>query len=230
MRILVLIASLLLSAPLCAQKADQPFSGALEMGLGWDVPIDFTPDNNILTRKYLGYRLLEIPWRAGFHASKPLNSETCLELGLNFHRRSSSWVSSYEYSQGITTYCLNEHHVLALNCIDFSLKYYKYLTYWKNRELYAFGGIAPVWIMNVPYSSDLTNNSIPEHCFRDVTLAFSAGLSLEKGKFRWKLDLDLAVVSIVNAEYPREIPEEERAWGAKIYPFEVLLCCAYIIR
>jgi hypothetical protein len=177
MRILVLIVCLAFSAPLCAQKADQPFTGALEMGLGWGVPIDFTLDNNIFTRKFLGYRLL-----------------------------------------------------LALNCINFSLKYYKYLTYWKNRELYVFGGVAPVWIINVPFSSDLANNSIPEHYFRNWNLAVAGGLSLEKGKIRWKLDLDLAVVSVVNSEYTREVPEEERARGTKIYPFEVLLCCAYLIR
>jgi hypothetical protein len=230
MRIMILMACLLLSAPLRAQKADQPFTGALEMGLGWGVPIDFTLDNNILTGKYLGYRLLEIPWQAGFHASKSFNAETCLELGLIFHRRSSSWASGTEYTQGNVTLHSDEHHVLAMNCIDFSLKYYKYLTSAKNREMYVFGGIAPVWIINVPYSSDLANNSIPAHCFRNWNMAVAGGVTLENGNIRWKLHFDFALVSVVNSEYAREVPEEERAWGAKIHPFEVLLCCAYRIR
>ncbi|MFH0758714.1 MAG: hypothetical protein V2B15_15605 [Bacteroidota bacterium] len=234
MRILVLIVYLAFSLQLSAQKANQPFSGAIEMGLGWGIPIDFNIDNNILTSKFLGYRLLEIPWQAGIHVSKALGPVSYMELGLVFHERSSSWASSYAYTQGnppgITTHYINEHHVLALDCIDFSLKYYKFLKYGKNRELYAFGGIAPLWVLHVAYADDLNNNSVPRDCFRSWNLAVNGGLALEKGNIRWKLLFDLAVVSVVNSEYARVVPEEERAWGTKIYPFEVLLCCAYLIR
>lgn len=203
------------------------------MGLGWGIPIDFNLDNNILTSKFLGYRILEIPWQAGIHVSKALNPVSYMEMGLVFHERSYSWASNFNYTQGyttITTYYINEHQVLAMNCIDFSMKYYKFLKYWKNRELYAFGGIAPVWVLSVPYADDLNNNSVPRYCFRNWNMAVNGGMALEKENIRWKLHFDLGLVSVVNSEYATQVPEEERAWGTKIYPFEVLLCCAYLIR
>jgi hypothetical protein len=153
-----------------------------------------------------------------------------LKLGLVYHKRSSSWVQSYYYSQGKVTHTVTYHQVLALDCIDFSLKYYSFLKYWKNRELYAFGGIAPVWVVQVPYANDLSNNSVPRYCFRNWNLAMTGGLALEKGKIRWKLHFDLALVSVVNSHYRVEIPEDERAWGPNIFPFEASLCCSYLLR
>lgn len=222
---------MILSAHLHAQKADQHFSGALEFGLGWGHAIDFTLDNNNFTSKYLFERLIDLPKYAGIHTYKPLSHDSYMEFGLVYHYRSSDWIYQRRTYNGFGNYSNGTSHmVLALNCIDFSLKYYKFLNHWKNREVYAFGGIAPVWILNVAYASDLSNNSVPGHCFRNWNLAASGGLTLEKRKIRWKLHFDLALVSVVNSDYKDCVPEDERAWGPYIFPFEALLCCAYLIR
>lgn len=231
MRILVLIICLVTTVPLSAQRANQHFSGALEFGLGWGHVIDFTLDNNNITSKFLFQRLFNLPWMVGIHTQRELSSDSYMEFGLLFHKRSSDWVYQRSIYNEFGSYSYRSTNmVLALNCVDFSMKYYKFLKYWKNRELYAFGGIVPVWVLNVPSSSDLSINSVPQDLFRSWNLALAWGLALEKGNIRWKLHFDLAVISVVNSEYAFEIPEEERAWGPQAYPFEVLLCCAYLIR
>jgi len=222
-----------------AQRSSQHFSGALELGTGWGHVIDFTLDNNNFSGKFLLHRLFALPWQGGIYVSRPLSATSHLEYGMLYHRRSSNWINSHAsahsgnsiYGNRITVYgTATRHEVLAMDCLDFSLKYYKFLNYWKNRELYAFGGISPVWILNIPSGSDLTSNSIPPHCFREWNLALSGGLALEKGNLRWKLNFDLGLASVFNSDYRHEIPEEDRAWGAYAFPLEALVCCAYLIN
>lgn len=222
-----------------AQRSDQHFCGALELGTGWGHVIDFTLANNNFSSKFLFARLFALPWQGGVYVSRPLSALSYIEYGMFYHRRSSDWIYSHTtartgtsiYQNRITTYGTGtRHEVLALDCIDFSLKYYKFLKYWKNRELYAFGGISPVWVLNVAYASDLNTNRIPDHCFRDWNLALTGGLALEKGKLRWKLNFDLCLAPVFNSDYRSEVPKEDRAWGANAFPFEALVCCAYLIR
>ncbi len=228
MRSLGLIVFLGLTATLNAQKINQHFSGALELGAGWGHAIDFTLDNNNLTLVYLVHRLFAIPWQGGIHTSRVLNHDSYLEFGMVYHRRSSDWV--YQRSNNLSgSWTSTTHKVLALDCIDFSLKYYKFLDHWRNRELYAFAGMAPVWVL---HSSgwDLNNNSLPHHHFRNWNLALAGGVALERGNVRWKLKMDLCIVPVANRNYSFEVPEEERAWGPYIFPIEALLCCAYLIH
>jgi len=223
----------LFSGSLSAQISAMHFSGALELGTGWGVPIDFRVDNNIFTTEDLGYRLLALPWRAGLHIQREVNDLSFAEYGMEFHRRQSTWTTSYSHSvryTGTVSYHGLEH--LALNCIDFSLKYYHFLDYLKNRSLYVFGGIAPVWVLNVPYATSMNNNDndTPRDCFRYWNMAVNGGLALERGRSRWKLQLDLCLVSIVTSDYERDVPELDRPWGTCILPFEALVCYAYLIK
>jgi hypothetical protein len=225
----ILFVVLLMCAGLHAQDPKH-FSGALELGAGWGHAVDFTLENNHPTFKYLLPRIVATPWQAGIHVARDLNPVSCLEFGMLYHRRSSDWIWERESISGPVTWTSTSHMVLSFDCIDFSLKYYKFLDYWRNRELYAFGGLSPVWILGVPHASDLVQESVPRHCFRSWNLALEGGLALEKERLRWKLQLDLCLVSVTNGDYVLEVPEEERAWGTRIFPFEALLCCAYLIR
>ena len=87
-----------------------------------------------------------------------------------------------------------------------------------------------MWVLNVPFGTDMNNEHIPEYCFRNWNLAINGGLALERGRNRWKLQLDLCMVSVVTSDYAREVPEEDRAWGKYILPFEALVCYAYLIK
>jgi hypothetical protein len=218
-----------LCTAMAAQIPEQHFSGALELGAGWGHAIDLTLENNHPSLRFPVSRLLHIPWQGGIHVARDLNPVSCLEFGMLYHRRSSDWVYERSYTTGSGTETETSLMVLALDGIDFSLKYYRFLDYRKNRELYVFGGISPVWVLNVPNAADLTIEDVPRRCFRSWNLALQGGLALERKRLRWKLQLDFCLVSVVNGEYILEVPEEERAWGTRIFPFEALLCCAYLI-
>jgi hypothetical protein len=220
---------ILLCAGLHARDPEH-FSGALELGAGWGHAVDFTLENNHPTFKYLLPRIIAIPWQAGIHVARDLDPDSKVEFGMSYHRRSSDWIYERSFITGSATATSTTHMVLGFDCIDFSLKYYRFLDYWQNRELYAFGGLSPVWILGVPHASDLVQESVPRHCFRSWNLALEGGLALERERFRWKLQLDLCLVSVVNGDYALEIPAKERAWGTTVLPFEVLLCCAYLLR
>lgn len=229
-RLMVISVFLVLVTGLKAQDAEQPVTGVLEFGMGWGIPVDFMLENNIFTLDYLGQRLFSLPWYAGINASKSLSPVSRLETGVSYHRRSSSWIyhQAHNTPGGISFRTTNM--VLALNCIDFLFRYYRFFDYWRNREVYIYGGIAPVWVINVPYSKDLNYNSVPDHCFRDWNLAVNGGLALERRNLRWKLQLDLCLIPVTNGDYAQKIPEDERAWGAAIFPLEALLSCAFLIR
>lgn len=154
------------------QRSMQHFSGVLELGTGWGHIIDFTLGNNNFTSKYPLQRLFTLPWQGGILISRSLNALSYLEYGMLYHRRSSDWIYSSVsahtgtsiYGNRVTTYGTGtSHEVLTLDCLEFSFKYYKFLKYRKNWEIYAFGGITPVWVLNVAYASDLTNESVPRY-------------------------------------------------------------------
>ncbi len=142
-----------------------------------------------------------------------------------FARRSSSYVARYNYKAG-DGYArgLPTHNFYG---IDIPLKYYSYVGKVLKQQMYAFGGITPSWLIR-PEGGSL-DWGIPEEYFRNFYLSICGGMCYDKKKSRMKLHAGLAVTFVVNSKY-REIPEENRNYGGRIYPFELLFCYALMLR
>ncbi len=220
---LIVIASISLSA--YAQDIHDPFMGGIEFGLGYGTIIDFNLDNNNFYREYLLERLIWLPFQIGFVAEKNLSPNRYLEFGMMFARHSSSYVYRHNYRIG-GGYGTGLP-VLELYSIDIPLKYYMYVGKMLKQQMYAYGGIIPSWLLKPVMASDY--NDIPEDSFRNLYVSVCGGLCYDKRKSRVKLHAGLAVTSVVNANY-RAIPQEERGYGGRIYPFELLFCYARMFR
>lgn len=225
MRIWIFILVVAISSSIFAQDIHDPFVGGIEFSIGYGTVIDFNLDNNNLYREYLLERLIWLPFQIGFVADKYLNPNEYLEFGIMFARHSSSYVYRHNYSTG-GNYGTGLP-VLELYCIDFPLKYYAYVGKMWKKQMYAYGGIIPSWLLTSDTGSDY--NEIPEDCLRNYCISVCGGLCYDIRKSRVKLHAGLAVTSVVNTNY-RVIPQEERGYGGRIYPFELLLCYARMFR
>ena len=223
MRIRILILVVCLSSSISAQKIHDPFVGGVEFGLGYGTVIDFNLDNNNFYGDYLLQRFLWLPLQIGFVSTKYFNPNQYLEIGMIYARKASSYVLRYNYSPNVFSGGLP---ILTLHCIDIPLKYYSYVGKMMKQEMYGYGGLIPSWLVNVGYAG---HNSVPEDCFRNFYVSVCGVLCFDKKKSRMKLHADLAVTSIVNSSY-REIPKENRDYGGRIYPFELLFCYARMFR
>ncbi len=225
MGIRILILVVCLSSSVSAQKNNDPFVGGIELGIGYGTVIDFNLDNNNFYREYLLQRFLWLPFQIGFVAEKNLSPNRYLEFGMMFARRSSSYVARYNYkadggyTRGLPT--------LNFYGIDIPLKYYSYVGKVLKQQMYAFGGITPSWLMRPEVGS--LDWGIPDEYFRNIYLSICGGLCYDKKKSRLKLHAGLAVTSVVNADY-RQIPQDDRNYGGRIYPFELLFCYARMFR
>ncbi len=225
MRICLLIAIVAIFSNGYAQTKHDPFVGGIEFGLGYGSIIDFNFDNNNLYREYLLERLIWLPFQIGFVAEKTLNSNKYLEFGMMFARHSSSYVYRHNYKIG-GGYGTGLP-VIELYSIDIPLKYYSYVGKILKQQMYAYGGIIPTWLLQPVLGSEY--NDIYEESFRNWYVSVCGGLCYDKRKSRMKLHAGLAVTSVVNANY-RKIPQEERGYGGRIYPFELLFCYARMFR
>ena len=223
MRIWFHILVVALATDVSGQWNSEPFVGGIEIGLGYGAVIDFNTDNNGFHVGYLTDRLQYLPTHIGFVSAKYLNPNKYLEFGLLYSRKSS--YHAYRSNNG--TYIVSGGTVLVLHCIDLPIKYYSYVGKLIKQHMYAYGGLIPSWIIEpVHYVSDI---GIPEECFRNFCVSVCGGLCYDKKKSRMKLHAGLAVTSVVNANY-KEIPEEYRDYGDRIYPFELLFCYARMFR
>jgi len=224
MRLWFLIIIVAISSGVYSQKIHDPFVGGIEFGLGYGTVIDFNLDNNQFYINALFDRLFSLPTHIGFVSAKYLNPNEYFEFGLLYARKGSSNV--YRYNFG-TNGSYSGGSLFEFHCIDLSLKYYSYLGKMLKQQMYAYGGLIPSWIIEpVEYVIDF---GIPEECFRNIFVSVCGGLCYDKKKSRMKLHAGLAVTSVVNANY-REIPEEDREYGGRIYPFELLFCYARMFR
>ena len=220
---LFLVLFVVLSVDISAQWNNEPFIGAIEIGLGYGTVIDFKTDNNGFLVGYLSDRLQNLPTHIGFISAKYLNPNKYLEFGLLYSRKSS--YHSYRSNNG--TYIASGGSSLVLHCIDLPIKYYSYVGKMTKQHVFAFGGLIPSWIIEpVHYVSDI---GIPEDCFRNFCLSVCGGLCYHKMKSRMKLHAGLAVTSVINANY-KQIPEEDRDYGDRIYPLEILFCYSRMFR
>lgn len=224
MRICLLIVIITISSGGYAQKNRDPFVGGIEFGLGYGTVIDFNPDNNQFYVNGLFDRLLSLPTHIGFVSAKHLNPNNYFEFGLLYSRKGSSNVYRYNYG---TNGSYSGGSLFVFHCIDLPLKYYSYVGKMLKQQMYAFGGLIPSWIMEP--TQYVSNFGIPEEYFRNICISVCGGLCFDKRKSRMKLHAGLAVTSVVNANY-REIPEKDREYGGRIYPFEILFCYARMFR
>ena len=225
MRIWLLIIMVTISSVVYSQGSHDPFVGGVEFGLGYGTVIDFNLDNNNFYREYLLERLIWLPFQIGFVTAKYLNPNKYLEFGVIFARRSSTYVYRHNYSS-VSIYGTSLP-TLTIFSIDLPIKYYAYVGKMLNQQMYAYGGIIPSWVIRPGIGSDY--NDIPEDCFRNVYVSVCGGLCYDKKKSRMKLQAGLAVTSVVNSNY-RDIPQEDRGYGGRIYPFELLFCYARMFR
>ena len=93
--------------------------------------------------------------------------------------------------------------------------------------MWAYGGLIPSWIIIPEIAS--VECSIPEEFIRDASLSFCGGICYEIKKSRVKLHAGLTVTSIVNSDF-KDIPEDERNYGNRIYPYELMLCYARMFK
>ena len=227
MRIWFLIVIASISLSVYAQKIHDPFVGGIEFGLGYGTVIDFNLDNNNFYSEYLLHRLLWLPFNIGFVSAKYLNPNEYLEFGILYSRKGSSYVERLQYSAGGVNHKSTSNPALALHCIDLSIKYYFYAGKILKQQMYAFGGLIPSWLVEpVEYEGDI---SIPEDSYRNLFFSVCGGLCFDKKKSRMKLHVGLAVTSVVNSTY-REIPQENRDYGGRIYPLELLFCYARMFK
>ena len=223
MRILFLVLVVACATDIIAQRNSEPFIGGIEIGLGYGTVIDFKTDNNGFLVGYLSDRLQNLPTHIGFVSAKYLNPNNYLEFGLIYSRKSS--YHPYRFNDG--TYTVTGGTSLVLHCIDLPIKYYSYVGKMTKKHVFVFGGLIPSWIIEpVHYVSDI---GIPEECFRNFCLSVCGGLCCDRKKSRLKLHTGLAVTSVVNAIYT-QIPEEDRDYGDRIYPLEILFCYARMFR
>lgn len=225
MRLWFLIIIVAISSGVYSQKIHDPFVGGIEFGLGYGTVIDFNLDNNNSYREYLLERLIWLPFQIGFVSAKYFNPNEYLEFGVIFARHSSSYVYRHNYKIG-GGYGTGLP-VLELYSIDIPLKYYAYVGKILKQQMYAYGGIIPSWLLTSETGSDY--NEIPEDCLRNFCISICGGLCYDKRKSRVKLHTGLAVTSVVNANY-RAIPQEDRGYGGRIYPFELLFCYARMFK
>jgi len=217
-----------LSSSLYAQRNTDPFKGGVEFGLGYGTVIDFNFDNNNFYREYLLARLIYLPVQIGFVTAKYLNPNQYLEIGLLYTRKGSSYVERHYHDDG--SYGGAAHPALSLHCIDFPIKYYSNVGQIMKQHMYVFSGLTPSWLVEpVGFCGSPSNPCIPEDCFRNFYVSVCGGLCFDKKKSRMKLHAGLAITSIVNSTY-REIPKEDRDYGGRIYPFELLFCYARMFR
>lgn len=221
MRIWIFIVVVAISLSAHAQTIHDPFVGGIEFGIGYGTVIDFNRDNNNISSTYLLERLLWLPFQIGFVSAKYFNPNQYLEIGVVYARKASSFVEQHYNADGSHEIALP---TLTLHCIDIPLKYYSYVGKIMKQQMFAFGGLIPSWLVNTEYTSH-----IPEECFRNFYISVCGGLCFDKKKSRMKLHAGLAVTSIVNSSY-REIPEIDRDYGGRIYPFELLFCYARMFR
>lgn len=221
----MLIIIVAISSSVCAQNKSDPFVGGIEFGIGYGTVIDFDLDNNNFYREYLLERFIWLPFHIGIVSAKYFSPNEYLEIGMIFARRSSSFVYRYNY-RTVDSYTVGLP-VLDLYSIDFPLKYYAYAGKILNQQMYAYGGLIPSWIFKPEMGSNY--NDIPEGSVRNFYISVCGGLCYDKKKSRMKLYAGLALTSVVNADY-REIPQEDRYYGGRIYPFELLFCYARMFR
>ena len=230
MRIWFLIIIVAISSVVYSQKNNDPFVGGVEFGIGYGTVIDFNLDNNDNNEFELGFlleKLQYLPTHIGFVSAKYLNPNEYFEFGILYTRKCSSYAYRYTYSTKYGTSSVSGGSALVLHCIDLPLKYYSYVGKMLKQQMYAYGGLIPSWIIEpVQYVGDF---SIPEECYRNICVSVCGGLCYDKKKSRMKLHAGLAVTSVVNANY-REIPEEDREYGGRIFPFELLFCYARMFR
>lgn len=223
MRIWFLLLVVALATDVSGQWNSEPFVGGIEIGIGYGTVIDFNPDNNGFRVGSLSDRLQYLPTHIGFVSAKYINPNKYLEFGLLYSRKSS--YNAFQSNNG--TYIVSGGNALVLHCIDLPIKYYSYVGKLLKQHMYAYGGLIPSWIIEpVHYVSDI---GIPEECFRNFCLSVCGGLCYDKQKSRIKLHAGLAVTSVVNTNY-REIPQEDRDYGDRIYPFELLFCYTRMFR
>ena len=223
MRIWLLIVVVTIAIDVGAQRNHEPFVGGFEIGLGYGTVIDFKTDNNGFHFGNLPDRLQNLPSHIGLVSAKYINPNKYLEFGLLYSRKSS--YHSYRFNDG--TYTVSGGTSLVLHCIDLPIKYYSYVGKMTKQHVFAFGGLIPSWIIEpVHYVSDI---GIPEDCFRNFCLSVCGGLCYDQNKSRLKLHTGLAVTSVVNANY-KQIPEEDRDYGDRIYPLEIMFCYARMFR
>lgn len=226
MRIRYIILVVFLSSSVSAQKIHDPFRGGVEFGFGYGTIIDFSFDNNNLYREYLLERFIWLPFHIGFVTAKYFDPTKYLEFGVMFARRSSSFVYRHNY-RTVDSYAVGLP-TINLYGIDLPIKYYVYAGKMLKQQMYAYGGIIPTWLMR-PEGGGIMEYGIAVDHFRNIYVSVCGGLCYDKKKSRMKLHAGLAVTSVVNSEY-REIPQEDRLYGGRIYPFEVVFCYARIFR
>ncbi len=227
MRIWLLIVIVSISLSAYAQDIHDPIVGGIELGLGFGTVIDFNLDNNEFRVGSLFDRLQYLPTHMGLVSLKYINPNKYIEVGILYSRKCSSHYYRYSYSTSQGTGRVSGGSALVLHCIDLPLKYYSYVGNMLKQQIHAYGGLIPSWIVEpVLYVGE---TSIPDECFRNIFVSVCGGLCYDKKKSRLKLHASLAVTSVVNSNY-REIPEENRNYGGRIYPFELLFCYARMFR
>lgn len=230
MRVWLLIAMIAISSGGYTQSNRDPFVGGIEFGLGFGTAIDFNFDNN---KYHIGdvadalEVLTFLPTHFGIVSAKYLNPNKYFEFGVFYSRKCSFYDYHYSYPTKNGTISTSGGAALVFHSIDLPIKYYSYAGKILKQQMYAYGGIIPSWIVEpTQYVGDY---EIPEECFRNFCVSVCGGLCFDKKKSRMKLHTGLAVTSVVNASY-REIPEEDREYGGRIYPFEILFCYARMFR
>lgn len=208
-----------ISFGLSAQKPFMPFFGGIELGIGYSSFIDFNLENNGVLIKALPYQIQFLPYEIGIVSAKYINSTNYLELGIFFSKRSDSYVKKNR----------NEWSVPFINlyCFDFPLKFYLDITKDSRSPFYIFGGLIPTWIYKPDVGIDISDMTVDY--FTSWYLSACSGVCFERGRLRWKLHLAMSTTSIIKTIFSTGW-EIRTDYGRKVYPFEALLSCAFMIK
>ena len=210
---------LIVSLNLFSQKQYMPFFGGIELGIGYSTFIDFNFESNGVMLKAVPYQIPFLPYQLGFVSAKYLNSSDFLELGIFFSKRSDTYVK--KSGDGWSVPFVN------LYCIDFPLKFYTDLKTKFKYPLHIYGGLIPSWLFLPETGTDQSGITID--FFRSWYLSVCSGLCYDRGMLRWKLHLSMSATSIIKPLY-RSGWENTTDYGRMVYPFEALICCAFLFR
>jgi len=209
-----------------AQNRYSHFVGGVEFATGYSSIIDFNRDNNIafsrdLKAEQLFYLFPFIPYQFGIFSAKYLNRESCLEFGFFFHKCSVGWIRYYPQGWGIPG--------INLYSMDLPVKYY-FPSSVSGNLAKAFVGIIPSRLFYAAIISDDEFTGSVKDYLKDGYVSVCGGLCWERGNRRFKIQTNLAFSSVVKDDYRKDFSREERAYGAVIFPFELLCGWTYIIR
>jgi len=174
--------------------------------------IDFNLENN-------GF---SIPVQLGIGTFKYINSDNYISFGFNFTKRGSRYFEKTEYYQNTT----KSWHLLALYYLDLSTSYHITVKWFKKYNTFFFAGFNNSILVTYPKYSYF---KIDEDYYRRYNFSLFSGFSIQKHKnIRWSFLLNQSILSVIRRDYWDKIKLIDDTESPKMYPFELIISCAYV--